>query len=93
MKINDVEGNLHKTNPELCCKLRKVIPLEKAINPYEAWINGRKRFHGLERKSIKKIEKLNNIIKINPLADWSFKEINTYESDLEDVFVKLTTEE
>ena len=78
LKINDVEGNLHKTNPELCCKLRKVIPLEKAINPYEAWINGRKRFHGLERKSIKKIEKLNNIIKINPLADWSFKEINTY---------------
>ena len=78
LKIYDSKRTLYKTDPELCCKIRKVNPLEKAINPYEAWINGRKRFHGLDRKNIKKIEKLNNIIKINPLADWSFKEINNY---------------
>jgi phosphoadenosine phosphosulfate reductase len=78
LRINDSKGILYKTDPELCCKIRKVIPLEKAINPYEAWINGRKRFHGLDRKNIKKIEKLNNIIKINPLTDWSFEEINNY---------------
>ncbi len=78
LKIYDSKRTLYKTDPELCCKIRKVNPLEKAINPYEAWINGRKRFHGLDRKNIKKIEKLNNIIKINPLADWTFKEISNY---------------
>ena len=78
LKINDPKGLLHKSNPELCCKIRKVFPLEKAIAPYEGWINARKRFHGLERSNIKKIEKLNNIIKINPLADWTFEKITNY---------------
>ena len=78
LRINDPKGLLHKSNPELCCKLRKVVPLEHAIAPYKGWINGRKRFHGLERSNIKKIEKLNSIIKINPLADWNFKKITNY---------------
>ena len=78
LKINDSKGVLYKSNPELCCKIRKVLPLEKAIAPYDGWINGRKRFHGLERSNIKKIEKLNNIIKINPLADWTFEKITKY---------------
>ena len=78
LKLNDPKGNLHKSNPDLCCKIRKVIPLQKAISNYDAWINGRKRFHGSDRKNIRKIEKQNNIIKINPLANWSFKDIASY---------------
>ena len=78
LKINDSNGLLYKSDPGLCCKIRKVLPLEKAIAPYDGWINGRKRFHGLERSNIKKIEKLNNIIKINPLADWTFEKITNY---------------
>ena len=69
---------MHKSNPNLCCRIRKVIPLDKAIAPYDGWINGRKRFHGLERSNIKKIEKFNSVIKINPLADWTFKKIKNY---------------
>tara|TARA_Y100000590_G_scaffold447701_1_gene583309 strand:- start:1763 stop:2467 length:705 start_codon:yes stop_codon:yes gene_type:complete len=78
LKSNDPNGNLYKTDPELCCKIRKVIPLDKALEPYDAWINGRKRFHGLDRSKVKKIEKFNRFVKINPLADWSFKEITDY---------------
>ena len=78
LKLHDPKGSLHKSDPNLCCKIRKVIPLQKAIEPYDAWINGRKRFHGLDRADIKKIEKLNSVIKINPLADWDFKKISSY---------------
>ena len=45
---------------------------------YNAWINGRKRFHGTERLNLKKIEMINGLIKINPLADWTFNKIKNY---------------
>ena len=78
LKKNDPKGMLYKKDPELCCKIRKVIPFEKSIAPYDALINGRKRFHGFDRENIKKIEKINNIVRINPLADWTFKNITNY---------------
>src|SRR5215469_17375786 len=34
---------LYSRNPDLCCYLRKVVPLEKALDPYDAWITGVRR--------------------------------------------------
>src|SRR5436190_15207769 len=34
---------LHGRNPDLCCYLRKVVPLERALDPYDAWITGVRR--------------------------------------------------
>src|SRR5262249_60488685 len=31
---------LYGRNPDLCCYLRKVVPLERAVDPYDAWITG-----------------------------------------------------
>ena len=78
LKKYDPNGNLHKTNPNLCCHIRKTLPLKKSMINYDAWINGRKRFHGFERSKLKKIEMVNGLIKINPLADWSFNQIKNY---------------
>ena len=78
LQIQDEKNDLYKINPDLCCQIRKVIPLQKALKNFDAWINGRKRFHDFERKNIKQIEKVNGLIKINPLYDWSFKDIQNY---------------
>ena len=78
LKKYDPNGDLHKTNTNLCCHIRKVLPLRKSMKNYDAWINGRKRFHGFERLKLKKIEMINGLIKINPLVDWSFKQIKNY---------------
>ena len=78
LKKYDVNNDLYKTNPNLCCHIRKVLPLRKSMKSYDAWINGRKRFHGSDRSKLKKIEMINGLIKINPLIDWSFKQIKNY---------------
>ena len=78
LKVHDIKGNLYKKNSELCCHIRKVVPLRKSLEGYDAWINGRKRFHAFERSNIKKIEKIDGFVKINPLADWTFKNISDH---------------
>ncbi|OHC76386.1 MAG: phosphoadenosine phosphosulfate reductase [Rhodospirillales bacterium RIFCSPLOWO2_12_FULL_58_28] len=67
----DADGALNRTDTETCCYLRKVLPLEKALHGFDAWITGRKRFHGGERADLRIVEFNNNRIKINPLAGWS----------------------
>ena len=42
----DPKGDLHKHDPDRCCRLRKDIPLENALGGFDVWISGRKRFHG-----------------------------------------------
>ena len=41
---NDAEGYLWFNDPDRCCDMRKVQPLDRALEGYEAWITGRKRF-------------------------------------------------
>lgn len=60
-------------NRKLCCEIRKVHPLSRALKNLSGWITGLRREQTLTRSSIKKIEHdpvHNNIIKINPLAEW-----------------------
>lgn len=66
---------------ELCCEIRKVRPLKRALEGLEAWITGLRREQSVTRKDIKKLEIdviHNNIYKINPLADWSEKMVWDY---------------
>src|SRR3954464_405087 len=48
----DPERDLWFTGPEACCRIRKVEPLARALAPFDAWINGRKRFQGRARATI-----------------------------------------
>jgi len=42
----DPDAKLWQTDTDGCCHVRKVLPLDRALTGYEAWITGRKRFHG-----------------------------------------------
>lgn len=75
----DAEGILHKSDTETCCEIRKVAPLDKAMEGYEAWITGRKRYQNSDREDIPIFENgRNNKIKINPLANWNPKDVKSY---------------
>jgi len=66
---------------KLCCSVRKVEPLKRALANLDAWITGLRREQNETRKAIRKIEidELHgNIIKLNPLADWTWNMVWDY---------------
>jgi phosphoadenosine phosphosulfate reductase len=68
-------------NRKLCCNLRKIEPLKRALKQFDCWITGLRREQTVTRNKILKIEVdslNNNIIKLNPLADWTNDEIWKY---------------
>ncbi|MBN1524738.1 MAG: phosphoadenylyl-sulfate reductase [Spirochaetales bacterium] len=69
-----------KQDREACCFFRKVKPLAKSLTGKKAWITGLRREQSYNRKCIQKIEQDTrfNIIKINPLADWTLQEVWDY---------------
>jgi sulfate adenylyltransferase subunit 2 len=71
----DTPGTLWRDNPDACCALRKVEPLERALRPFAGWITGRKRFQSSSRAALPVIEVEDGKLKINPLANWGAKEI------------------
>lgn len=74
----DPKGLLHKTDPDACCEVRKVRPLEPALRGFEAWITGRKRFHGGGRMNLPVFEYAEGKYKVNPLADWTHEHVEDY---------------
>lgn len=64
----DPDEFLWASHPDACCHLRKVRPLERALDGVAAWANGRKRYHGGERARIPVIEVEGPRLKVNPLA-------------------------
>ena len=59
-KKNDKSGDLWKSDIDKCCNLRKVLPLEKALIPFKAWISGRKSYHMNKRQDLQVFEKIND---------------------------------
>jgi phosphoadenosine phosphosulfate reductase len=74
----DPSGTLWRTDPDRCCLMRKVEPLADALAGFEAWINGRKRYHGGARADLPVIEVADGRIKINPLASWTAEHMAAY---------------
>ena len=74
----DPTGDLHKLNPDRCCALRKVRPLERALAPFDAWISGRKRFQTASRAALPVTEIDAERVKINPLATWAKPDLDAY---------------
>ena len=64
-----------------CCAVRKVEPLERALAGLDAWIAGLRRDQAETRTAVRKVEideAHGGIVKINPLADWTWEEIWSY---------------
>ncbi len=65
----------------LCCHVRKVEPLERALEGLGAWSTGLRRDGGLARAGIAKVEldeAHGGIVKLNPLADWTRERVAAY---------------
>lgn len=71
----DASGDLWSRDPDACCGLRKVAPLDRALAGFDAWITGRKRYHGGGRADLPVVEHDGHHIKLNPLAPYSADEI------------------
>lgn len=85
-KRSDVErldpiGKLSGNAPDKCCKLRKTDVLERALKPFQTWINGRKRFQSDQRSLLSVVERDSERIKLTPLANWTANEITSYIRD------------
>ena len=75
----DPAGDLHARAPDACCALRKTAPLMRALQPYSAWITGRKRFQTKARAAMPLVEvDVERRVKFNPLADWSVEDLSAY---------------
>jgi phosphoadenosine phosphosulfate reductase len=61
---------LYSIDPDGCCAIRKVGPLERALAPYDALITGRKRHQALTRRQLHQVEAEEGRISVNPLVDW-----------------------
>jgi phosphoadenosine phosphosulfate reductase len=71
----DPDRELWFSDPDACCRIRKVEPLARALAPFSAWINGRKRFQGGLRAEIAIVEDDGARLKFNPFANVSREQI------------------
>jgi phosphoadenosine phosphosulfate reductase len=67
-------------NRKLCCHVRKVEPLQRALSDKEAWMVGLRRDQALTRASLEPVEwdEANKKIKFNPLYNWSLEQVRDY---------------
>ena len=64
-------------NRKLCCHVRKIVPLRRALSGMDAWITGLRREQSVTRTDLKIVEwdAANGLIKINPLLEWSEEQV------------------
>jgi phosphoadenosine phosphosulfate reductase len=74
----DPSSTLWKTDTDACCHLRKVVPLQTALEGFDAWITGRKRFQAASRANLPVVEAAGRLVKVNPLANWTKDDLDAY---------------
>lgn len=81
VKAEDKNGLLWTRNLDACCDLRKTRPLDKALEGFDAWITGRKRFQTSTRAALPLIEESEGRIKINPLANFGLEDLQAIANE------------
>jgi phosphoadenosine phosphosulfate reductase len=77
--LRDNESVLHLHDPDACCALRKVEPLQRALAGFDAWVTGRKRYQGVTRADLDFFEaEGESRLKVNPLVHWSTADMQEY---------------
>ncbi len=73
-------AQLHDRDPDLCCSLRKVQPLAKALAGYSAWGSGVRRDESPTRAGTKVVDwdAKRGMVKVNPLAAWTQEHVDAY---------------
>ncbi len=72
--------DLFARDPTACCRLRKVEPLAEHLAGYEAWVTGLRRDEAPTRTSTPVVawDEAHGLVKVNPLAAWTFDELLAY---------------
>jgi phosphoadenosine phosphosulfate reductase len=81
LAVNDPSADLWRTDTDACCRIRKVLPLDRALEDFDGWITGRKRFQGGDRLRLQVVEQGDRRLKFNPLANWSKAQIEAYAAE------------
>jgi phosphoadenosine phosphosulfate reductase len=71
---------LHDRDPDACCSLRKVEPLRRALEGYQAWASGIRRDETDSRRNAGVVEwdQKRSMVKVNPLACWTQQQADEY---------------
>ena len=81
--VNDKGINLFYDsieNRKLCCQLRKLVPLARAMQGLDAWITGLRKVQSVTRNNMQLVEwdDNNKLLKINPLINWTEQDVWNY---------------
>ena len=76
-------GRLLQRDPDACCYIRKVEPLERGLRPYRAWASGIRRDEASTRRSVGVVEwdAKREMVKVNPLATWTQEQFDAYVAE------------
>ena len=74
---------LYSRNPDLCCYLRKVVPLERALEPYDAWFTGVRKEETDARNDTRVVawDARREMVKVNPIVDWTQEQVEAYVAE------------
>lgn len=74
---------LHDRDPNLCCFMRKVEPMERALEDYDAWVTGMRREDAPTRGDIDVVgwDAKRDMVKLNPIAGWTQDDVDRYVAE------------
>jgi phosphoadenosine phosphosulfate reductase len=72
--------SLYSRDPDKCCAMRKVDPLDRTLAGYDAWASGVRRDESPTRANTKVVawDERRNMVKVNPLACWTQQQVDEY---------------
>ena len=88
-------GVLHRTDPDACCALRKVAPLNNALRGYRAWATGLRRDESPTRAATPTVawDARRGVLKLAPIANWTDEDVDAYLAEHPDVLTNPLLQE
>ena len=74
----DPTDDLHMRDPDACCVIRKVAPLDRALRRFPVCVSGRKRFQSSSRAALETFEADKGRLRVSPLSRWSAADLAAY---------------
>jgi phosphoadenosine phosphosulfate reductase len=76
-------GPIYNRMPDECCRIRKIVPLKRALEGYSAWVSAirREQTPDRSRTQIVQWDPKFDLVKISPLANWTKKDVWSYALD------------